>query len=110
MLGWGTTYTQVDILVNNAGVMLLSPIDALLQDEWERMLDVNVKVCIHLRRPRCSCRLAIAISPTSVYVYFLFVQGVLNGVAAVLPGMTERGKGDIVNISSGAFLPLSMTV
>jgi NAD(P)-dependent dehydrogenase (short-subunit alcohol dehydrogenase family) len=43
-----------------------------------------------------------------VYVYFAFVQGVLNGVAAVLPGMTERGKGDIVNISSGAFLLLCM--
>jgi NADP-dependent 3-hydroxy acid dehydrogenase YdfG len=34
----------VDILVNNAGVMLLSPIDALHQDEWDRMIDVNVKV------------------------------------------------------------------
>lgn len=52
----GTTCMQVDILVNNAGVMLLSPIDALLQDEWERMLDVNVKVCA--RSPHCSCRLA----------------------------------------------------
>jgi NADP-dependent 3-hydroxy acid dehydrogenase YdfG len=37
---------QVDIMVNNAGVMLLSPVTAFLQDEWERMLDVNVKVVI----------------------------------------------------------------
>lgn len=30
--------------MNNAGVMLLSPITAVLQDEWEKMIDVNVKV------------------------------------------------------------------
>jgi NADP-dependent 3-hydroxy acid dehydrogenase YdfG len=103
----GTTCMQVDILVNNAGVMLLSPIDALLQDEWERMLDVNVKVCA--RSPHCSCRLARDLTHKCVCVC-VFVQGVLNGVAAVLPGMTERGKGDIVNISSGAFLLLCMRV
>lgn len=33
------------------------------------------------------------------------LQGVLNGIGAVLPPMLERGKGDIVNISSGS--PLS---
>jgi NADP-dependent 3-hydroxy acid dehydrogenase YdfG len=36
---WG----RVDILVNNAGVMLLSFIDKLKVDEWERMIDVNFK-------------------------------------------------------------------
>ncbi|MBZ6477819.1 SDR family oxidoreductase [Streptomyces griseocarneus] len=30
------------------------------------------------------------------------VRGVLNGVHAVLPGMTERGRGTIINISSVA--------
>ena len=31
-----------------------------------------------------------------------FIQGVLNGVGAVLEGMLERKKGHIVNISSDA--------
>lgn len=64
---WG----RVDILVNNAGVMPLSPVGDLRVDDWERMIDVNVK-------------------------------GVLYGIAAVLPGMRERGDGHIVNVGSVA--------
>ena len=36
-------YGRVDVLVNNAGVMPLSPLDSLKVDEWDRMLDVNVR-------------------------------------------------------------------
>ncbi|MBB5697477.1 SDR family oxidoreductase [Sphingomonas yantingensis] len=32
----------IDVLVNNAGVMPLSPLAARKQDEWKRMIDVNV--------------------------------------------------------------------
>lgn len=34
---------RVDVVVNNAGVMPLSRLDALLVDEWDRMIDVNVR-------------------------------------------------------------------
>ncbi|OLR91974.1 SDR family oxidoreductase [Actinokineospora bangkokensis] len=34
---------RIDVLVNNAGVMPLSRLEAGLVDEWERMVDVNVK-------------------------------------------------------------------
>ncbi|WP_047152922.1 SDR family oxidoreductase [Aneurinibacillus tyrosinisolvens] len=37
------TYGQIDILVNNAGLMPLSFINKLKVDEWERMVDVNIK-------------------------------------------------------------------
>lgn len=67
-------FGPVDVLINNAGVMPLSPLAALKQDEWTRMIDVNI-------------------------------HGVLNGIAAVLPGFVARGQGHIVNVASiGAHL------
>ncbi|WP_029570005.1 SDR family oxidoreductase [Pantoea ananatis] len=36
---WG----RVDVLINNAGVMPLSPLAAGKQDEWEHIIDVNIK-------------------------------------------------------------------
>lgn len=36
-------YGSIDILVNNAGLMPLSDIDQFKVDEWQRMVDVNVK-------------------------------------------------------------------
>ena len=62
-------YGEIDILINNAGVMPLSPLASLKVDEWDRMIDVNVR-------------------------------GVLYGIAAVLPQMTARGRGHIVNVAS----------
>jgi NADP-dependent 3-hydroxy acid dehydrogenase YdfG len=71
---WG----PIDVIVNNAGLMPLSPMTAMKVDEWDRMVDVNLK-------------------------------GVLNGIAAVLPEMTERGSGQIVNIASIAALDIVPT-
>lgn len=62
-------FGHVDVIVNNAGVMPLSPMASMKVDEWDRMVDVNIK-------------------------------GVLYGIAAVLPEMTARGSGHIVNIAS----------
>lgn len=64
-----STYGPVDVIVNNAGVMPLSPLNSLKVEEWDRMIDVNIR-------------------------------GVLHGIAAALPGMEARGKGQIVNVSS----------
>jgi len=36
-------YDRIDVLVNNAGLMPLSPLVANKVDEWEKMVDVNIK-------------------------------------------------------------------
>jgi NADP-dependent 3-hydroxy acid dehydrogenase YdfG len=36
-------FGRVDVVVNNAGIMPLSPLEALKVDEWDRMIDVNIK-------------------------------------------------------------------
>jgi NADP-dependent 3-hydroxy acid dehydrogenase YdfG len=37
------TSGRIDVLINNAGVMPLSPLERLKVDEWDRMIDVNLK-------------------------------------------------------------------
>ncbi|MBT0769083.1 SDR family oxidoreductase [Kineosporia sp. J2-2] len=71
-------FGRVDVLVNNAGVMPLSLVEDLRVDEWNQMIDVNIR-------------------------------GVLHGIAAVLPGMRERGSGHIVNVASVSGLRVDPT-
>lgn len=40
-------YGRVDVIINNAGVMPLSPLAALKLDEWNRMIDVNIRGVLH---------------------------------------------------------------
>lgn len=36
-------FGRIDVLVNNAGVMPLSQLNELKVDEWEQMIDINIK-------------------------------------------------------------------
>ncbi|KRR11570.1 SDR family oxidoreductase [Bradyrhizobium valentinum] len=40
-------FGRVDVMVNNAGVMPLSPLASLKVDEWDRMVDVNIRGVLH---------------------------------------------------------------
>src|ERR1700744_2568663 len=37
------TYGRIDVMINNAGVMPQAPLERLKVDEWDRMIDVNIK-------------------------------------------------------------------
>jgi NADP-dependent 3-hydroxy acid dehydrogenase YdfG len=36
-------FGRVDVILNNAGIMPLSPVDRLNVNEWDKMIDVNIK-------------------------------------------------------------------
>ncbi|WP_257452928.1 SDR family oxidoreductase [Archangium lipolyticum] len=41
------SFGRVDVIINNAGVMPLSMLEALKVDEWNRMIDVNIRGVLH---------------------------------------------------------------
>lgn len=95
---------QVDVLINNAGVMPLSKLDALKIDEWNRMIDVNIRGVLHgiatvlpgMQARRSGQFINIAsigaytVSPTAaVYCATKFA------VAAITEGLRQEVGGDI---------------
>ncbi|WP_440118582.1 SDR family oxidoreductase [Paenibacillus sp. QZ-Y1] len=42
-----TRYGRIDVILNNAGVMPLSPLESLKLDEWNHMIDVNIRGVLH---------------------------------------------------------------
>ena len=95
---------QVDVLVNNAGVMPLSKLEARKIDEWNRMIDVNIRGVLHgiaavlpgmqARRSGQVINIAsigaYAVSPTAaVYCATKFA------VAAITDGLRQEVGGDI---------------
>jgi NADP-dependent 3-hydroxy acid dehydrogenase YdfG len=41
------SFGRLDVLISNAGLMPLSPLDDLKVDEWDRMIDVNIKGALY---------------------------------------------------------------
>ena len=48
-------YGKLDVLVNNAGIGPISPLDELRVEDWEDMIDVNIKGVCTVSLPRCLC-------------------------------------------------------
>jgi NADP-dependent 3-hydroxy acid dehydrogenase YdfG len=95
---------RVDVIVNNAGVMPLSKLEALKVDEWNRMIDVNVRGVLHgiaatlpvMQRQKSGQIINLAsigaytVSPTAaVYCATKFA------VAAISEGLRQEVGGDI---------------
>lgn len=39
----GERFDRIDVIFNNAGVMPVSPMNALKTDEWDKIIDINIK-------------------------------------------------------------------
>ncbi|RRV10418.1 SDR family oxidoreductase [Pseudomonas sp. v388] len=121
------THGCVDVLVNNAGVMPLSRLDALRVQEWNRMIDVNIRGVLHgiaaalpLMQARRSGQFinissigAYAVSPTAaVYCATKFaVRAISEGlrqevggdirVTTIAPGVTESELAESISDEGG---------
>lgn len=97
-------FGRIDVIVNNAGVMPLSKLEALKVDEWNWMIDVNVRGVLHgiaavlpvMQRQRSGQVVNVAsigaytVSPTAaVYCATKFA------VAAITEGLRQEVGGDI---------------
>jgi len=122
-----TRFDRVDVLVNNAGVMPLSKLEALKVDEWDRMIDVNIRGVLHgiaatlplMQRQRVGQIIniasigAYAVSPTAaVYCATKYaVRAISEGlrqevggdirVTVIAPGVTESELAESISDEGG---------
>ncbi|MGK9065345.1 SDR family oxidoreductase [Stutzerimonas chloritidismutans] len=116
-------FGRVDVIINNAGVMPLSKLEALKVEEWDRMIDVNIRGVLHgiaaglplMQRQRSGQFIniasigAYAVSPTAaVYCATKYaVRAISEGlrqevggdirVTLIAPGVTESELADSIS-------------
>jgi NADP-dependent 3-hydroxy acid dehydrogenase YdfG len=106
-------YGRIDVLVNNAGLMPLSPLDETKVEEWDKMIDVNIKGVLYgvaavlpIMRSQQSGHI---INLSSVAGHKVFAGGTVYcatkfAVKAISEGVRLESHGQIrsTNISPGA--------
>ncbi|GIZ53338.1 SDR family oxidoreductase [Noviherbaspirillum aridicola] len=122
-----TTFGRVDVILNNAGVMPLSKLEALKVDEWNRMIDVNIRGVLHgiaaalpVMQAQGSGQVinmasigAHAVSPTAAvycatkYAVWAISEGLRQEagpnlrVTVICPGVTESELADSISDEQG---------
>jgi len=105
-------YGRIDVLVNNAGLMPLSPLDKLKVDEWDQMIDVNIKGVLYgiaaVLPTMREQHLGHIINLSSVAWHVVFPSSAVYSatkyaVKAISEGIRQEGGGEIrsTNISPG---------
>jgi NADP-dependent 3-hydroxy acid dehydrogenase YdfG len=87
---------RLDIVVNNAGVMLLGPIEDAPTEEWERMIDLNLKGLLYVTRAAVPHLLSAAEDSERNCADLVNVSSVAGRVARLGSGvynLTKHGVG-----------------
>jgi NADP-dependent 3-hydroxy acid dehydrogenase YdfG len=91
-------FGRLDILVNNAGVMLLGPMADAPTDEWDRMIDINLKGLLYMTHAATPhLREAVDDSPRGAtdIVNISSVAGRVASAGAGVYNLTKFGVGAV---------------
>jgi len=89
------------VLINNAGIMPLSPLESLKVDEWDRMIDVNIKGVLygiaaalpHMKRQRSGHVIATAsVAGHVIFPASSVYSGTKFAVRAICEGFRREVK------------------
>jgi len=87
---------RLDVLVNNAGQMLLGPIEGAPTEEWERMIDLNLKGLINTTHAALPHLLGAAEDSPRRCADVVFISSVAGRIARAGSGvynLTKHGVG-----------------
>lgn len=101
-------YGRVDVIFNNAGLMPLSPLESLRIDEWDQMIDVNMKGTLYgiaAALPYMKAqRSGHVINVSSVYGHKVVATGAVycatkHAVRAISEGLRQEVKDDNIRVT-----------
>jgi len=97
-------YGHVDVLINNAGLMPVSYIDELKVDEWDQMIDVNIRgvlhgiaaVLPHMRERHSGHIINVSsVAGQRVLPMYSVYSGTKYAVRAISEGLRQESRGEI---------------